>query len=93
MAVMVGYSYVDNHSNQPSNKYHNGQSSNNGNQSQDQLYDLLMSKLLDGAMPQPKPQDRVIRLSHFRTGLEQTSGPVLNTTSVMNILTNTVCDS
>jgi hypothetical protein len=57
MAVMVGYSYVDNHSNQPSNKYHNGQSSNNGNQSQDQLYDLLMSKLLDGAMPQPKPQN------------------------------------
>ena len=61
---MVGYSYVDNLSNQPSSKYHHGQpSSNNGNQSQDQLYDLLMSKLLDGAMPQAKPQDRVLRLS------------------------------
>jgi len=57
MAIMVGYSYVDNLSNQPSSKYHHGQpSSNNGNQSQDQLYDLLMSKLLDGAMPQAKPQ-------------------------------------
>ena len=65
---MVGYSYVDNHSSQPNNKYQIGQSGN-GNQSQDQLYDLLMSKLLDGAMPQPKPQDRVLRLFRFRTKL------------------------
>lgn len=61
IAIMVGYSYVENQNNQPNNKYQIGQSSgthhNGNNQSQDQLYDLLMSKLLDGAMPQPKPQN------------------------------------
>lgn len=59
MKIMVGYSYVDN--SQPSHKYHGA---NHNTQNQDQLYDLLMSKLLDGALNQPQqpPQDRVLRL-------------------------------
>ena len=60
---MVGYSYVDSDRLQPSMKYHGGQAGRNGNHNQNQLYDLLMSKLLDGTMAgQPhQPQDRVLR--------------------------------
>jgi len=49
MKIMVGYSLVDN--SQPSHKYHGA---NHNTQNQDQLYDLLMSKLLDGALNQPQ---------------------------------------
>ena len=89
MKIMVGYSYVDN--SQPSHKYHGA---NHNTQNQDQLYDLLMSKLLDGALNQPQqpPQDRVLRLWLFRTDCSllkwTVSDPVFNPTFFDRIAEN-----